>query len=308
MTMAQLSESEFKRLGPIVAALFPDKPDKTELEISSLVGGITNHNLKLSTRRGKGASVVRFFGADSENLGINRQREFECSKEAARISVAPEVLGYFPEQAALATRFVPGKTLTDKDIQHEPMLKRIVGQIRKLHDQTSFPGQFSVFDITRQYRDLSRSHEVELPQETSQAFDHFAQIESALKGREKTGPCHNDLLAANFIDDGQNIWILDWEYSASGNTYFDLANFAVNNQLSADQCEIVVSEYFGEFHESHLAQLELLMIASDLRESFWSFVQVALSSLEFDYGEYARKHFHRFLEAVPKIESCSRQL
>jgi len=194
-------------------------------------------------------------------------------------------------------------------MQQESMLKRIVEQIRKFHDHArSFPGQFSVFDIARQYRDFAQSHDVELPQETSQAFDQFAQIERALKGHEKIGPCHNDLLPGNFIDDGKRIWILDWEYSASGNTYFDLANFAASNQLSEAQCESVLKAYFGDFRESHFAQVRLLMIASDLRESFWGFVQVAISKLDFDYREYARKHFYRFLEATPNVERCLRQL
>ena len=116
------------------------------------------------------------------------------------------------------------------------------------------------------------------------------------------------MLAANFIDDGVKTWILDWEYSASGNTFFDLANFAVNNQLDERQCETVLNVYFGGVHESQLAHLKLLMIASDLREAFWSFVQIAISNLDFDYREYAERHFARYLEATRDIDKWRRML
>lgn len=306
--MAQVSESALKRLEPIVQSLFPEEGGVADLEVSCLSGGITNQNFKISPKHSQDAAVVRFFGADSENLGIKRQYEFECSQEAARASVAPEFLGFFPEYSALATRFVPGETLTDQDIRQDATLVRIVQRIRILHDRASFPGEFSVFNIARYYRDFALRRDVKIPAETPQAFEQLAQMERALKGHERLGPCHNDLLAANFIDNGERIWILDWEYSATGNTFFDLANFAVNNQLSEAQCQLVLETYFGKFEVSHFAQLKLLMIASDLREAFWGFVQVAISRLDFDYREYARKHFYRFLEASPAMEGYLRQL
>ena len=38
-------------------------------------------------------------------------------------------------------------------------------------------------------------------------------------------PCHNDLLNANFIDDGARIRIVDWEYAGMGDRWFDLGNY-----------------------------------------------------------------------------------
>ena len=104
--MAQLSEKEFKRLDPIIAALFPNKQGKPELEISVLGGGITNQNFKLSPKCGEDALVVRIFGADSENLGINRQYEFECFKEAARICLrVPVARQGYARAGAVASPF-----------------------------------------------------------------------------------------------------------------------------------------------------------------------------------------------------------
>jgi thiamine kinase-like enzyme len=111
-------------------------------------------------------------------------------------------------------------------------------------------------------------------------------------------PCHNDLLASNFIDDGRNIWILDWEYAGMGDIFFDLGNFAVNQALDDQQCALLLRNYFGEVRPSDLAHLQLMRLASDLREAFWGFLQLAISELDFDYRAYADHHLERFLSNV----------
>jgi thiamine kinase-like enzyme len=128
----------------------------------------------------------------------------------------------------------------------------------------------------------------------------MSRIEQALaeSGSRHRKPCHNDLLASNFIDDGLTIRILDWEYAAMGDLFFDLGNFAVNQELNEAQCELLVEYYFGEVRSANLAHLHLMRLGSDLRESFWGFLQMGISELDFDYHEYAHHHLNRFLRNV----------
>ena len=118
---------------------------------------------------------------------------------------------------------------------------------------------------------------------------------------QQSKPCHNDLLASNFIDDGATIWIIDWEYAGMGDPFFDLGNFAVNQSLDNERCELLLQYYFGEARSADLAHLHLMRLGSDLRESFWGFLQMGVSELDFDYQEYAHHHLNRFLHNVETL-------
>jgi thiamine kinase-like enzyme len=128
----------------------------------------------------------------------------------------------------------------------------------------------------------------------------MTQIEQALakSGTTYTRPCHNDLLASNFIDDGHTIRILDWEYAGMGDLFFDLGNFSVNQSLNEEYSKLLLLYYFGEVRPADLAHLNLMRLGSDLRESFWGFLQMGISELDFDYKEYAHHHLNRFLHNV----------
>ena len=102
-------------------------------------------------------------------------------------------------------------------------------------------------------------------------------------------PCHNDLLALNFIDDGERTWIVDWEYAGMGDPYFDLANFAVNNGLDPEGEALLLDAYGGGDPRA----LTLMRFMSDFREAMWGVVQQGISTLDFDYVEYAQQHFDR---------------
>ena len=102
-------------------------------------------------------------------------------------------------------------------------------------------------------------------------------------------PCHNDLLNANFIDDGSRLWIVDWEYAGMGDPFFDLGNFAVNHELDADGERLLLESYGSGDAEA----LTLMRFMSDFREAMWGVVQQALSTLEFDFSAYADEHFER---------------
>jgi thiamine kinase-like enzyme len=109
------------------------------------------------------------------------------------------------------------------------------------------------------------------------------------RGPVELRPCHNDLLAANFIRDGERLWIVDWEYAGMGDPAFDLANFSVNHELDADgDCELL-DAYGGADPAIHM----LMRFMSDFREAMWGVVQEAVSSLDFDFDEYAGEHFAR---------------
>jgi thiamine kinase-like enzyme len=118
------------------------------------------------------------------------------------------------------------------------------------------------------------------------------RIERA-RGAFPERPCHNDLLNANLIDDGARIRIVDWEYAAMGDVFFDLANFSINHGLAPEERRVLLVAYFGDVRADHERALELMLFMSDFREAMWGVVQGAVSELEFDFEAYAAEHFAR---------------
>ncbi len=108
-------------------------------------------------------------------------------------------------------------------------------------------------------------------------------------------PCHNDLLNANFIDDGSRIRIVDWEYAGMGDPFFDLGNFSINHELTPDEDALLLAAYDGEVRPSRLARLTLMRVVSDFREAMWGVLQQGVSTLDVDFVAYADEHFDRLL-------------
>jgi thiamine kinase-like enzyme len=131
-----------------------------------------------------------------------------------------------------------------------------------------------------------------VPAEYEWAHDIAVRIERR-RGSASPVPCHNDLLNANFLDDGTRLWIVDWEYAGMGDPFFDLANFSINHDLDRSASAVLLREHFGDNRDEELGTLELMRFMSDFREAMWGVVQTAVSELDFDFAGYAAEHFAR---------------
>ncbi|HET8852452.1 MAG TPA: choline kinase family protein [Ktedonobacteraceae bacterium] len=275
-----------------------------EAVVTPLVGGITNQNYRVDIR-GE-TFVLRIGGKGTHLLGIDRGRERTCTAIAAQMGVGAEVVHFLATEfeEVLITRFIVGTIIAPETAAQPEMLRRIVDSMHRYHGGPDFPGTFSPFETVRSYHKLALEHGVSFPDTLSQVFALMTQIEQAIGPLYRPRPCHNDLLASNFIDDGHTIRILDWEYAGMGDLFFDLGNFAVNQSLNEQQCEFLLHYYFGEVRPADVAHLHLMRLSSDLRESFWGFLQLGISELDFDYSEYAHHHLNRFLRnvATPQFE------
>lgn len=263
--------------------------------VTPLLGGITNQNYRVDIA-GE-TFVLRIGGKTTHLLGIDRGRERTCTQIAAQLGVGAQVVHFLASasEEVLITRFISGESISPETATQPDMLKRIVDAMRRYHAGPDFPGTFSPFQTVRSYHKLALERNVSFPGTLPQVFSLMARIEAAIGPLQQPRPCHNDLLASNFIDDGCTIWILDWEYAAMGDPFFDLGNFAVNQSLDVEQCKLLLRYHSGEVRPEDLGRLHLMRLASDLRESFWGFLQMGISELDFDYVGYAYHHLERFL-------------
>ena len=275
-------------------------------ELQPLAGGITNRNYR--GRFGDRDYVIRVPGKDTSLLAIDRNAERIANERAAEAGIAPAVAATVEDPQAIVTVFVDGAGMSAAQLREPTRLRQVVHALRAIHELADeLPSRFDSFRIVEAYADTAAARGATLPDRYAPAAERARQIEAALTGPEHLPvPCHNDLLAANFLHDGERLWIVDWEYAGMGDRYFDLGNFAVNNELSADDEFALLTAYFDERpHARRLAALGLMRFMSDFREAMWGVVQSVVSELDFDFAAYQARHFDRLLETAsdPSFET-----
>ena len=264
------------------------------VRIEPLSGGMTNLNFKVQD--GAQSYVVRFGEDDPIHL-ISRRNEIASCEAAFAIGVSPELV--YHEPGILVVRFIEGQVFAEADVRDARNLHRIIGLLKRFHHEIpprfdQIPVMFWVFQVFRHYLNLlaqgQSAHAARLPELTQIG----RELEAAV-GPVEIVFGHNDLLPANFIDDGDKIWLIDFDYAGFNSPLFDLSNLASNNELDEDQEQAVLESYFGiAANRATLASYHAMKCASLLRETLWSMVSELYSRVDMDFADYTQKNLQRF--------------
>jgi len=272
-----------------------------ELTFVPLSGGITNRNFLVTGAADGSKYVIRLAGNDTHLLGISREVEHAATVAAAGVGVGPEVLAFIRPEGYLVTKFIEGRPIPEPEMRTPERLRAVGETLRRIHDGPAIPGLFVPFRIVEAYRALAVSRGVAIPPEYSLAQAIARRIELAfLTAPEELRPCHNDLLNANFIDDGTRVRIVDWEYAGMGDPFFDLGNFSINHELEGDADAELLRAYAGGVRPAELARITLMRVVSDFREAMWGVLQQGISTLDVDFVAYAAEHFDRLLSVASR--------
>jgi len=272
-------------------ARVPQWANATDLKASPLTGGITNENFRIEVNGD--VFVLRIPGADTELLGIVRATECAVSQLAGEIGIGPEVFYVIEPEGYLVTSFIEGKLPPPEELGRRENIRRVAEAIRRVHKMDPIAETLSPFRVVKDSAEIARRFEVDFPDNFDWLIEQMNAAEAALEKSPFTPRlCHNDLLNANFLDDGQ-IRILDWEYAGMGDPVFDLANFSVHHEFTDEQDRWLLESYFGEVTSANWARLKLLKIISDFREAMWAMVQIGISKLDFDFRKYVDTYFAR---------------
>jgi thiamine kinase-like enzyme len=255
-----------------------------ESEPLPLDGGITNRNYRV--RLGGRECVVRLPGKDTDLLGIDREAERAATAAAAAIGVGPDVIAFEPQRGCLVTGFIEARPVPPEELRTRA--GEVAQALRKIHAGPPLPATFSPFERTRQYEQTARERGGTIPAAYPEVRAAADAIEAVLD--YDPVPCHNDLLTANFLDDGERLRILDWEYAGMGDRFFDLANFSGHHDLSATEMETLIAAYFGESTPGRLARVRLMRPMAAFWEGMWGVVQATCSELDFDFLAYADEY------------------
>jgi thiamine kinase-like enzyme len=270
---------------------------KHSVGIEPLSGGMTNLNFKITD--GDECFVVRLGEDDPIHL-ISRRNEIASCEAAFGIGISPELV--YHEPGILVVRFVEGRVFGEADVRDDDNLQRIVALLNRFHHEMpqrfdEIPVMFWVFQVLRHYHNMlaqgQSTHAKRLPE--------LAQIGRELEAA--VGPVeivfgHNDLLAANFIDDGEQIWLIDFDYAGFNSPLFDLSNLASNSELSPQQEQTMLENYFDVSpNRATLKSYHAMKCASLLRETLWSMVSELYSQVDMDFADYTLKNLSRFESA-----------
>ncbi len=266
-------------------------------EVSVLKGGITNRNYKVSDSRR--TCVVRL-GDDIPVHQISRQNEVAASRAAHAAGISPAVIHHQP--GVLVLDHIDGKTLSPEDIRSPAYLERVVALVRASHCETGrhYRGGAMIFWAFHVIEDYAATLAAAGSRHASKLPDllRISRWLEAQAGPHDIVFGHNDLLAANFLDDGNRLWLIDWDYAGYNTPLFDLGGLASNNELDEAQERWLLEFYFQRPLDAGLwRRYQAMKCASLLRETLWSMVSELHSTIDFDYARYTADNLDRFQRA-----------
>lgn len=279
-----------------VIAAMPAWTGRTVLA-EPIPAGLTNQNYKV-TVDGR-PLFVRIPGAGTEVLAVDRANELHNTRAAAKTGISPQVVDVLPEWDVFVLEWIDARTMSNDAFAAPDSPARIATALRRLHAGPRFRDDFDMFRTTERYLQVVEDRGIAIPAGYRAHLPMLPRIEAALAARPLPSvPCHNDLLADNYLDDGERLWIVDYEYSGNNDPTFELGNTC--QELGWDETRIreLCAAYFGAASDALLARLRLQMLMSDVGWTLWAAIQADISTIDFDFTGWAEERWARASTAL----------
>jgi thiamine kinase-like enzyme len=229
--------------------------------LENLAGGPASDSWLLTA--GDEQFVARIDKPLAKLLGLDRCAELEVLHTVSAAGIGPQIIWSDPGKGVLVTSYIPGKAWSVMDVHKRGRLGKLAATLRKLH---ALPAQGPVFapgKIAAAYaRELGTDSASRLAEQATK------QAEKLLSETRRPALCHNDLVHSNIID-GETVRLIDWEYAAVGDLYFDLAVVVRHHQLEADRIDNFLGAYFGTPGKEHFSRLEAFCHLYDQLAALW---------------------------------------
>ena len=282
MNDASALESEFAQLFDKVERL------RSRTSINELSGGLTNRNFLIETPDNK--YVARVSSNSSSLLSIDRGSEFINSTIAGKGKVGAQVLDYLPGEGLLLISYIQGKTFEASDVGNN--LHRIATSLRNLHKLDAFDHEFNMFNTQENYQKIVQGQGFQLPEGYLDFAPQVIEIKKAFTVLfEGLVPCNNDLLPGNFIDDGEKIWLIDYEYSGNNDACFEIGNVWAEAFLPIEALEDLVTAYYGHYRAEKVARAWLWALMAKYGWTLWASIQSSVSDIDFDFWEWGMSKY-----------------
>jgi thiamine kinase-like enzyme len=268
--------------------------DPAVCEIERLYG-LTNMVYRVATP--EGTYCLRVPGVGTEGF-IDRKVEQVNARAAAAAGVSPEVL-HFGDDAIMVTPFLRGTTTMSPELlQTLPGAPSRAGRaFRKLHTSgQAFAFRFELFSMIDDYlAHLDKLGVSQFPDGYHDAVREAAAVRQALAAHPvPLTACHCDPMCENMLDDGERMWIIDWEYSGMNDPLWDLGDFSVEAAYGAEHDRELMAAYFGRAPtDFEHGRMVLYKAMCDLLWTLWGLIQHANGNTADDFWAYATNRFER---------------
>ena len=264
--------------------------------------GITNNNFKVIVD-GK-AFFISIPGTDSKLLNIDFTNKYYNNKICGDIGISPKVVHYIKAEELLVTEFITSKNSVSKSFHGSEKISVLVKMIKTLHDAKPFYRNFNMFTYIYHYMNILKKEGLpKLLFPISNRIDNLGQ-KLALYRRHLV-PCHNDFVIGNIIDNQNQMFLVDFDYSGNNDPCFELGNLIVEMNYNHNQVNELIKRYYGEIQENIISRVYLQGIASDIGWSLWGYVQAKVSNLNYDFNQYATNRMERVMN---KMDSADYEL
>jgi thiamine kinase-like enzyme len=291
-----------------VIACIPDWQGRS-LAVMPLSGGLTNTNYRVDV---DGTPyVVRIPGRHTVLLAIDPAHGYQNTVTAARIGVGARVIQNLPEWSVMVLEFIAGQTLSSQTMRTPDMIRRVVYAVRRLHAGPPFANAFNLFRTMDAYLATVQQSGMTLPDGYGAALTIARRIEEALEARPlPLVPCHNDLMPENFIDDGTEMRLVDYDYSGINDPCCDLGYIINEGEFDPQQVEQVCEAYFGQANRSLVARVWLYRCMTNLVSTLWGAIQHSIADIPYNYWDLALERWRRAqdLMAAPEFGTWLRDV
>jgi thiamine kinase-like enzyme len=272
-----------------------DEWKNKQVEVQELTEGLTNHNFKVTV--GAQSYVVRIPGSGSD-VFVDRDKELHNTVSASDVGVGAKVLYSFKSDYVIITEFLEGTVMSPESFKREDVILRTVQAIKEVNTKGSFVSHFVMFEKYDEYREIVKKNSIRLPDNFDEAEDMVRRVQRRfVRNMPELVSCHNDLLAENFIDQGNRMRIIDWELSGLNDPCFELGDFSVEQGFNESENTLIIETYFGHFDEQKYARMNVYKYMADVLWTLWAVIQDHFSVLDFDYWEYGINRFDRAMNA-----------
>lgn len=259
---------------------------------SPIAGGLTNRNFRVEVDGVP--TFVRIPGAGTDLLAVDRANEIHNTRAAATAGVGARVLHHLPAWDVVVLEWIDARTMSNAAFQAPGEPIRIAEALRRLHAGPRFRDDFDMVALSARYLRVVDELDIAVPDGYREHLDAVPRIEAALRARPRpTVPCHNDLLAENYLDDGGRLWIVDYEYSGNNDPSFELGNTAQELGFDGGRLRELIAAYFGEATPALEARCRLQMIMSDVGWTLWAAIQSRISHIDYDFWGWAVERWTR---------------
>ena len=260
--------------------------------IEPLSGGLTNVNYAVTVDGER--MFIRVPGADTGILAVDRTNELHNTRAAAETGIGARVVHSLPEHGVMVLEWIHGRTMSNEAFAERGMAARVAASLRRLHAGPRFLHDFDMFRLAERYLRVVEKRGVPIPAGYREQVGRLPELEAALRARPLPPvPCHNDLLAENYLDDGTDLRIVDYEYSGNGDPAFELGNTCQELGWDDGRVERLCAAYFGAATPALVARMRLNMILSDVGWTLWAAIQASMSTIEFDFWGWAEVRWAR---------------